>query len=278
MRSRDRMYSMITAFITLALTSTRPCGAFVSPTSRAPVTLPSFDRSSTLPPPSSFSQNCATVQIRHRRRGVDDYYSASIISTLRFADSSDNEDDTTDADTNADSKNEEGDGSMTNSNKNTSFLSRIKSYFTSKSDDGLTTRQRLAKLGFAVILSYGFVSNMSAMIFLSLAWFTFSAQTGLSPLAPNQWKPFTLVYAGFYVLSNLVRPIRITIAIAIGKYFDSILQYFQDNTKLSRNASIAFLVFGANVVCTCLALALGVSLASLFSGVPVFPSKVVGVV
>eukprot|EP00555_Chaetoceros_dichaeta_P005484 CAMPEP_0198253364 /NCGR_PEP_ID=MMETSP1447-20131203/3813_1 /TAXON_ID=420782 /ORGANISM="Chaetoceros dichaeta, Strain CCMP1751" /LENGTH=251 /DNA_ID=CAMNT_0043939021 /DNA_START=46 /DNA_END=801 /DNA_ORIENTATION=+ len=251
---------MITAFITLALTSTRPCCAFVSPTSRAPVTLP-------------FSQSCATVQIRH-----DDYYSASIISTLRSADSSDNEDDTTDADTNADSNNEEGDGSMTNSNKNTSFLSRIKSYFTSKSDDGLTTRQRLAKLGFAVILSYGFVSNMSAMIFLSLAWFTFSAQTGLSPLAPNQWKPFTLVYAGFYVLSNLVRPIRITIAIAIGKYFDSILQYFQDNTKLSRNASIAFLVFGANVVCTCLALALGVSLASLFSGVPVFPSKVVGVV
>jgi len=256
MRSHDRMYSMITAFITLALTSTSPCCAFISPISRAPVTLPSFDRSSTLPPPSS----------------------ASIISTLRFADSSDNEDDSTDADTNADSNKEEGDGSMTNSKKNTSFLSRIKSYFTSESDDGLTTRQRLAKLGFAVILSYGFVSNMSAMIFLSLAWFTFSAQTGLSPLAPNQWKPFTLVYAGFYVLSNLVRPIRITIAIAIGKYFDSILKYFQDNTKLSRNASIAFLVFGANVVCTCLALALGVSLASLFSGVPVFPSKVVGVV
>jgi len=103
-------------------------------------------------------------------------------------------------------------------------------------------------------------------------------QMGLSPLAPNQWKPFTLVYAEFFVLSNLVRPIRITIAIFIGKYFDSILQYFQDNTKLSRNASIALLVFVSNVVLPLLVLALGVSLASFFSGVPVFPSKVVGFV
>jgi len=162
-----------------------------------------------------------------------------------------------------------------------SFLSRIKKIFSKKpkaeGEDGLSTRDRLAKLGFAVLLSYGFVSNMSAMIFLSLAWFSFSLKTGLSPLAPGQWKPFTLVYAGFYVISNLVRPVRVAIAIAIGKYFDSILKYLQDKFKLSRSASIAFLVFGANVVLTTLALISGVSLASLLSGVPVFPRKVVGV-
>jgi len=135
----------------------------------------------------------------------------------------------------------------------------------------LTTRQRLAKLGFSVLLSYGFVSNMSAMIFLSMAWFSFSAKTGLSPLAPGQWKPFTLVYAGFYVLSNLVRPARIAIAIAIGRYFDSILKYLQHKFSLSRSVSIALLVFGANVVLTTLALIGGVSLASILSGVPIRP-------
>jgi len=264
----------------------RPCTALVvSPIiRRAPLTTtPSFDHrlSSTFPPLSARNLNQPHLVGRHYR------YSASI-STRRFADSSEpNEDDTPAAnnDTNAaaDTTATAEPSTTTNSNNNKpSILSRLKSKITiKKSEDGLTTRQRLAKLGFAVLLSYGFVSNMSAMVFLSLAWFTFSAQTGLSPLAPNQWKPFTLVYAGFYVLSNLVRPIRITIAIAIGKYFDSILQYFRDNTKLSRNQAIAVLVFGANVVCTCAALVLGVSLASFFSGVAVFPGKVgriVGVV
>ena len=103
-----------------------------------------------------------------------------------------------------------------------------------------------------------------------------SNQMGLSPLAPNQWKPFTLVYAEFFVLSNLVRPIRITIAISIGKYFDSILQYFQDNTKLSRNASIALLVFVSNVVLPLLVLALKVSWAIFFWLYPSFRQRLWG--
>jgi len=279
MRSHDRMCIVIASFIMLvsrsSSSSITACCAF-SPTRSAPPTF-TFDRSI-----------LSTVQIPNHRnpivphlRRLHHAYPKSI-STLLFAE--DSNDDTNDDSTIHNDTPESNDDSGTSmtTKTNTSLLSRIKSYFTSKSDDGdgdgLTTKQRLAKLGFAVLLSYGFVSNMSAMVFLSLAWFTFSAQTGLSPLAPNQWKPFTLVYAGFYVLSNLVRPLRIGIAITIGKYFDSILLYFQENTRLSRNATIALLVFGANVICTCLALVLGVSLASLFSGVPVFPSKVVGIV
>lgn len=50
---------------------------------------------------------------------------------------------------------------------------RLKQYF-AKQDDGLTFRQRLAKLGLAVVLSYGFVSNMSYCVSVSAAWYIFS--------------------------------------------------------------------------------------------------------
>ena len=55
---------------------------------------------------------------------------------------------------------------------------RLQQYF-AKPDDGLTFRQRLAKLGLAVVLSYGFVSNMSYCVSVSAAWYIFSKRVGL---------------------------------------------------------------------------------------------------
>jgi hypothetical protein len=55
-----------------------------------------------------------------------------------------------------------------------SLWRRVKSYFTPK--DGLSTSQRMRKMGLAVGLSYGFVSNMSSCVFTALAWYTFAAQ------------------------------------------------------------------------------------------------------
>jgi hypothetical protein len=54
---------------------------------------------------------------------------------------------------------------------------RIKAYFMQgKKDDGLTFRQRLAKMGVATVLSYGMISNLSYAILVALAWYTFSAK------------------------------------------------------------------------------------------------------
>ena len=39
---------------------------------------------------------------------------------------------------------------------------------------GLTTRERLAKMGLSALLSYGWVSNMSYAVTLSLSWYLFS--------------------------------------------------------------------------------------------------------
>ena len=54
---------------------------------------------------------------------------------------------------------------------------RLSSYFkSSDKDDGLTFRQRLAKMGLATVLSYGWISNTNAMILLATAWYVFCAK------------------------------------------------------------------------------------------------------
>jgi hypothetical protein len=55
---------------------------------------------------------------------------------------------------------------------------RIKKYFSYK-NEGMTSRQRLAKMGLDVFLSYGFVQNVSMTISTSLAWYLFSSRVRL---------------------------------------------------------------------------------------------------
>ena len=68
----------------------------------------------------------------------------------------------------------ETDRSVSNEKEKKKTLAQsIKSYF-SPPDDGLTFRQRLTKMGMAAVLSYGWVSNMSYSVTVSLAWYIFS--------------------------------------------------------------------------------------------------------
>jgi CDGSH-type Zn-finger protein len=163
--------------------------------------------------------------------------------------------------------------------KSTSLLDKLKSMFqkdqTNNSDDGgrLTTKERLAKMGLSALLSYGWVSNMSYAITLSLSWYTHSKKTGLSPLAPGQWKPFLAVYAGFYVFNNIIRPLRFGMSVVVSRYFDQFVDVIQRKSGWGRKASIGVVVFLANVCGTFAAMGLGVSVASGLAGVPIFPPK-----
>ena len=54
---------------------------------------------------------------------------------------------------------------------------RITSYFRGgEKDDGLTFKERLAKMGLATVLSYGWISNTNAMILVAAAWYVFSVK------------------------------------------------------------------------------------------------------
>jgi hypothetical protein len=135
--------------------------------------------------------------------------------------------------------------------KKKSFFGKIFNAMKPKSGKNMSTKEMLAKMGLSTLLSYGFVSNMSMGACVTCSWYTFARKTGLSPLAPNQWKGFLGVYAGFYVINNFLRPFRIAASIAISKYFDEAITNIQTKTKLPRAAAIATVVFLANVVGTC---------------------------
>jgi len=152
-------------------------------------------------------------------------------------------------------------------------ITRFKNLFTDKSAEGLTTKERIAKMGLSALLSYGFVSNMSYCISVSIAWFSFNKTTGLSPLAPGQWKGFLAIYAGFFALNNVVRPIRLAISVAVSSKFDYAVAYIQEKAKLSRRAAIGVVVFCTNICGTLGLMALGITFASFLSGIPIFPPK-----
>ena len=145
--------------------------------------------------------------------------------------------------------------------------------FPPKPKDGLSFRQRLAKMGLSVVLSYGWVSNVSYSITVSLAWYIFNKRTGLSPLAPGQWKPFLAVYAGFWVFNNIIRPVRLALSIGVSAFFDTVVNSVQEKFRVNKSVAVALTVFLANVVGTISLMCLGISLASLASGVPVFVTK-----
>ena len=51
-------------------------------------------------------------------------------------------------------------------------------------------KEKLKTLGVDAFFTYGVVSNINAGFTVALAWGTFSKASGLSPLAPGQWKAF----------------------------------------------------------------------------------------
>lgn len=135
--------------------------------------------------------------------------------------------------------------------------------------DAPSIRQRLAKAGLSVVISYGTLSNLSAGTFLSIAWYGFSKQTGLSPLAPQQWKPFLAVYSACIALNNVLRPLVFAASVAVSPYFEMLISSVQRRTKLSRAWSVGLCIFLVNVVGTVGFMAGGVMVASTLAGVPI---------
>ena len=92
-------------------------------------------------------------------------------------------------------------------------------------------------------------------------------QTGLSPLQPGQWKPFLGLYAGFYAVNSLLKPVRLVVALSVAPHTESLLQSLQQTTGDSRKAAVGC---GIALLATTSAamMATGIGLASVSSGVP----------
>ncbi|KAL7440870.1 hypothetical protein ACHAXM_007497 [Skeletonema potamos] len=122
----------------------------------------------------------------------------------------------------------------------------------------------------SALLAYGFVSNVSGVIAVSCAWFIFCTRTGLSPLAPGQKTAFLGIYAGFTVMLNVIRPARFALSISISPYFEKIRRFLQRKCNVSPRGAAVLMILFINLLGTCSLMCLGVGLASLLSGVPVW--------
>ena len=99
------------------------------------------------------------------------------------------------------------------------------------------------------------------------------SKTGISPLAPGQKPAFLATYAAFFAMLNVIRPARFALSVAISPYFERIRQTIQRKFGVSAKASTVLVVIFVNLIGTTSLMALGVGMASLLSGVPVWAGR-----
>lgn len=129
-------------------------------------------------------------------------------------------------------------------------------------------KKKIAKLGIDFGLSYNLISNINGSVTFSVAWFLASTKTGLSPLAPGQWKTLLTAYGSLYVFVCFLRPIRFALALGTTQRMGHFLRYIQDRIGITRHIAIIFtgalifLLWGSFTI-------LGVTIASWISAVPI---------
>lgn len=83
-----------------------------------------------------------------------------------------------------------------------------------------------------------------------------------------------MVYSGFFVFNNIIRPLRLAIAAGVSPYFDRAVNSIQTRFNVRRGTAIGLTVFLANFCGTIALMASGILLAGAAAGVPVFPPRV----
>ena len=153
------------------------------------------------------------------------------------------------------------------------FLSKLKNLLRMNGQNGVTLDKKgLSKLGLNCLLAYGFVSNVSYITCLILSWITHGKSTGLSPLAPGQWKKFLLVYATFFAVNNVLRPLRFSLSLVITPIFDRAIEKCQKKTGWSTRNSTGFVIFLVNICGTFSYLFGGLFIATTVARVPLLPA------
>lgn len=147
--------------------------------------------------------------------------------------------------------------------------------------------QRLTSTsGMATILSFSWVSALSYCVTLPMAWYLFAAQSGLSPLAAGQWKGFLSVFAGVWISSQLFKPMRFFLGLALRPTFCKILSkvvtaiqnrtaavdlHGAPSSRFFTAKAVAATFLATHVLGTVLLMSFGIYTASAAAGVPVFP-------
>jgi hypothetical protein len=84
---------------------------------------------------------------------------------------------------------------------------------------------------------------------VTLAWLAVVKSTGLTPLAAGMWPKFLSIYAGLWVSSHFMRPIRLSMALAAAPFFDGVLRGAMARLGVGKPAAFA-LMLGAIAIGT----------------------------
>eukprot|EP00798_Chlamydomonas_sp_ICE-L_P024893 gene24893-10558_t len=134
-----------------------------------------------------------------------------------------------------------------------SIGTRIKQFFIGDPSE----KNKLAAIGMAAFLSYGFVSNVTYGVCLSVSWHSFMKVKGVCPLDPGQWPAFLAFYAGVWAVQNVFRPARFALAVAMAPIFDRGINFVALTLNVSKK-----IAFGL-----CLGLMSVLMTVCLFSGI-----------
>ena len=123
----------------------------------------------------------------------------------------------------------------------------------------------------ATMLSLTWVSAATYCVTVPLAWYTFALRTGLSPLAPGQWKGFLSVFAGIWVMTNFIKPVRFIVGLSLRSQFKSLILFAKEQMHVSTKLAAASTFVATHVLATGVLMSSGIVLASGIAGVPIIP-------
>jgi hypothetical protein len=132
---------------------------------------------------------------------------------------------------------------------------------------GIDTK-RISSLGVSFALSYSFISQVNGSVTLSVAAYLSMKRTGLSPLAPGEWKSFLAAYGTIYAFIQLLRPFRVAAAIAMSKLQKEFLEATEEKLDCKRRTAIG-VQYALGWLAWLAVATTGVTLASLATGVPI---------
>lgn len=107
-------------------------------------------------------------------------------------------------------------------------------------------REQLARYGLGAFCAYGILSNLNAGVLIVIAWLGVVKKLGVTPLDasnPQAAGLFAASYAALYLTSNLMRPVRLSLAIGAAPFFNRFLDGVQRRLRLSRPAAFGVMLF-----------------------------------
>lgn len=131
---------------------------------------------------------------------------------------------------------------------------------------------KISSLGVTFALSYSLISQINGSITLSVAWYLAAKRTGLSPLAPGEWKSLLAGYATIYGMIQVLKPFRVAAAIGMSKLSKEFLEVTEERLSCTRRTAI-FCQYALGWMVWLGLATIGVTIASTASGVPVLAMK-----